>query len=642
MALHWWSFLTDTSGDWILSSSTTYTRFISCLFFLGISGIVKDTFLTLHFGRRNVKAYQPQLEEIVDRIIVVSEIAVLSDWAAECNGSTNRPTTTDADRQSRQENEHEDARANRENSISTLPEQAQQRQQRQESSPRQISSESIRNNYVKTAATNHPIEWQSVQFDREKLARDQSDGAGYTSAARPLQTRQSATSAASDINSSTAATAQSDFTVSGTRRASRAEDDVPLRQKLYRWTPPVNKADDNVISLSDIYKFRKAIEFMDRNIQDAQRDDCIDKAEEVYNNLLKLCGNSNILDYNVLAVLNQSEGGFLDELQERAMKDLFRPDRFNQLSLVAFVQGCDSLFQTITFFRASVGNASILDSYLEGVINCLYGIVVGIVVISLLGFNPWPLLMSLSTIMVTTAFAVGPTVSKTIEGIMLIVVMRPYDIGDRIILGGSGKEIVDPVEASKSWFVEDISLFTTTLRYAPTNEVAMVSNGSICGSRIVNCARSKKAKINLTLKFHARFHDSDNAVRYFQQLQSFVADNRQCWKDIHLFACTYMDTASEQIHYSLRVQSRRNWQSATAIMEERAELIAFCNRLARKMCVHYVNPKQRRIVYGGGSLKDGGLCHGGDAILQGYEADLLDPQNVFNSSNAAFPVVAAK
>jgi small-conductance mechanosensitive channel len=106
-------------------------------------------------------------------------------------------------------------------------------------------------------------------------------------------------------------------------------------------------------------------------------------------------------------------------------------------------------------------------------------------------------LVSVSTLAVSFAFAFGPSVAKNVEGILLIAVRRPYDIGepwrndtdfwlftsfashsipsfvvtgDRITICSA--EAVSNPTPTDTWLVEDISLTTTTMRYAATNEVA--------------------------------------------------------------------------------------------------------------------------------------------------------------------------
>ncbi len=69
---------------------------------------------------------------------------------------------------------------------------------------------------------------------------------------------------------------------------------------------------------------------------------------------------------------------------------------------------------------------------------------------------------------------------------------RPYDIGDRIHV--SNVETDTNSNGSAYWVVDDITLFTTTVIYLPTNERATYSNGSLALSRIINANRSPKVR----------------------------------------------------------------------------------------------------------------------------------------------------
>ena len=85
------------------------------------------------------------------------------------------------------------------------------------------------------------------------------------------------------------------------------------------------------------------------------------------------------------------------------------------------------------------------------------------------------------------------------QGILLVLVRQPYDVGDRIAI--SNPMVDTPSDGSATWFVEQISLFTTTVRNAGTNEVGTYANGSLAMFRIVNAARSPQAVVSVRLKF---------------------------------------------------------------------------------------------------------------------------------------------
>ncbi len=75
----------------------------------------------------------------------------------------------------------------------------------------------------------------------------------------------------------------------------------------------------------------------------------------------------------------------------------------------------------------------------------------------------------------------------------------PYDIGDRISV--SDPENDTSSNGSMTWFVEDLGLYSTTVRLAATNEVATYSNGSLANSRIINANRSPQAVVSVLCKF---------------------------------------------------------------------------------------------------------------------------------------------
>jgi hypothetical protein len=176
------------------------------------------------------------------------------------------------------------------------------------------------------------------------------------------------------------------------------------------------------------------------------RDECINSAEAVYNRLLKLSPESILLSFDVLQVLAESDDGTVDFDRRKHLKQLFRPDAYNELPRLAFIQSCDTVYKKLRYFRASVGNSSVIDRVLEGenfltffkfpvfgiitnlavlvagIINMVFFFLLLLMVLSLINLNPWPLLVSLSTLLVTFAFAVGPSISKAIE----VRIFEPY------------------------------------------------------------------------------------------------------------------------------------------------------------------------------------------------------------------------
>jgi small-conductance mechanosensitive channel len=174
--------------------------------------------------------------------------------------------------------------------------------------------------------------------------------------------------------------------------------------------------------------------------------------------------------------------------------------------------------------RASVKNTGQIDHSFELVVNWCFFVVLAIITVAVLGYDPLALFLSLSSIILAFAFMISSASSKAFEGILLILLRRPFDIGDRIHVSDVNSDT--SAGGSASWFVQDVvcihgkteatlrsatdlfsltflaqDLFTTTVRFATTNEVATLANGSLASSRIINCKRSPKAVRFVYMKF---------------------------------------------------------------------------------------------------------------------------------------------
>ena len=110
---------------------------------------------------------------------------------------------------------------------------------------------------------------------------------------------------------------------------------------------------------------------------------------------------------------------------------------------------------------------------------------------------------------------------------------QPYDIGDRIAISDPMNEV--PIQGSPTWFVENITLFQTTVRMAATNEVATYANGSLASLRIIKAARSPKAIAMVPLKIGLDVEYQKVKI-YGNVIAKFVEDRPREWLK-HILSC---------------------------------------------------------------------------------------------------------
>ena len=140
-----------------------------------------------------------------------------------------------------------------------------------------------------------------------------------------------------------------------------------------------------------------------------------------------------------------------------------------------------------------------IDYAFERIINCFFYFFLVIIAVAILGINIWTVFLSFNTFFLGFSFLFGSAASNYFEGLLLIFVRRPYDIGDRIATSNPKSDTNS--NGSSTWYVDRVTLFTTTVRFATTNEVATYSNGSLALLRIINANRSPKAIISVLIKF---------------------------------------------------------------------------------------------------------------------------------------------
>jgi small-conductance mechanosensitive channel len=212
------------------------------------------------------------------------------------------------------------------------------------------------------------------------------------------------------------------------------------------------------------------------------RKECIKSSTRVYKRLLRFTPGESVLDFDVIAALAYDDDGELNEERAQLFLKVFMPDKDDNITQLAFVQNVDTVYKNLKFLRASIMNSSKIDSVLEDVFDVAFYAILTIIIMTLLGLNPWPLLVSFSTVLVSFAFAFGPSAAKWIEGTLMIAVRRPYgellkvridiiefhhilslhlaDIGDRITLI-SGDSITIPT-SSDAWLVVSTAQLPTS------------------------------------------------------------------------------------------------------------------------------------------------------------------------------------
>lgn len=346
-------------------------------------------------------------------------------------------------------------------------------------------------------------------------------------------------------------------------------------------------------SIKEVLEFRKAV----RHLEDPYpfsfnfglantRENCAQSSKDLYRKLLRHTPEEDVLPFDTLGILAK-HGNEVDESRAKSLIKLFQCDMSGDVSETDFIQGCDKVYKQLRLLHAALKNSQRLDYVLENIINCVFYTILIFVILSVVGIDPFAVLLSFTTIFLSFTFAFGATAAKYTEGIVLIATRRPFDVGDRISLADPNAPS-DP-SGTATWFVEDLNLFFTTLRYAATNEIATVSNSALANARIINCARSKSASIVYPLKFGIA--TEHRTIEIFKTtVEKYVNDRPSKWEEFTAMRCGRIEPDLGFVEYTLIVKHQKGWQDTGPIMDDKAELVTFCLEVAKSLGISYEAP----------------------------------------------------
>lgn len=170
---------------------------------------------------------------------------------------------------------------------------------------------------------------------------------------------------------------------------------------------------------------------------------------------------------------------------------------------------------------------------------------------------------------------------------MLVLYRNPFGIGDRIAL--SEVDVDTSKTGSSTWFVENVDLFTTTVRYSITNEVATLANSALAPCRIINANRSPNAVVRVTLRFGVDIPNS-KIEEFTQSVEKFVKDKPREFLQLNGLSACSIEVERGFVEYILSVQHLESWQNMGAVWQSKVALTRFCHEESKRLEMRFTRP----------------------------------------------------
>ena len=340
----------------IVVSSATYREVLVSMIIAGVATSIKRTVLAMYLGKRVYSHYKPKMEVVMESMILLTEVAdmanAIEDYEFEtvdnnARGSTpGKVSNTPAMLQDkiRESTMLDVAKKKEDTSTANID----------FDDDEDIAEEPSIDNIDDTTST-----WNKRFADENNSFEDNDDdepmdkvpSQGSLDKVLPPPRSHDRVSTEQYIN-----TEEMEMPVEGPPVSSIQEPvrgllhDVStttrIRNLLDEWEEPVNKADRVADpTIHEILQFRKALGFLDDTHPFGSsygpgntREENIKSAKNLYRKLLQLEPGSPTVHFDVIGVLAYNIDGTFDSAKAKSLVKLFRPSRYDTVSLLHFVQ----------------------------------------------------------------------------------------------------------------------------------------------------------------------------------------------------------------------------------------------------------------------------------------------------------------
>jgi len=567
-------FSNDNPGGQFLNSEF-YENLLFSILLIGVAHVIKRTLLAIYFGKETVLSYKARQDKLLADILLITEVGQLADELEYQDGSSIN------------------SGYNENNAWNQLLGVDYNKSNKKRFSMRD-SLASV--NSVMFNATDMNAEIEFNESRRESFAIPETNA----TKSQGFDERPDSFKTTSLLNKNLTPAIFENPNCDSARNSlatNENSNNIPKNQqslKLEPWAEPGAKSDKtNSVSISDILKFHKAWAFLNDPHNPLfsivggafqHRNELVIQAQSTYQRLVEI-SEIETLNFDVINLLAIDQNNTIDEAKQTALHNLFLPDFGGKLSLLQFVHTYDQVYMRSRIYRASFLNTTVLNDVLGGIVNNIVWLLLVLLVLAIMQYNPYPFLVSVSSLMVTFAFAVGPSASKWVQGILMIAISRPYDIGDRIAINTVNSAPGDTF--GEHWLVEDINLTCTSLRHAVTNKLATLDNGSIASMRIINYNRSPNALINMNFKICLSSTTTKKVKALRQKIEEFIIQRPRSFVSLVYLRCDDLNTEEGWASFHLRVRHRFSWQAGNMVMKDRAEFLWYCKDTCKEIGIHY-------------------------------------------------------
>lgn len=246
-------------------------------------------------------------------------------------------------------------------------------------------------------------------------------------------------------------------------------------------------------------------------------------------------------------------------LLERYLNEL--PDKLlglgvrTVLALILFAIGSRLIAMIRHFFRRAMGRSSASEEaaqFLDSSIKFVSYTILVFMILQLFGVEAASIATVIGSVGVTIGLAIQGSLSNCIGGI-LIMMLKPFHVGDYIIEGGGNEGIV-----------QQISVFYTKLA-TYDNQIILIPNGNLANSSLTNVTDEAERRVDLKvgISYDSDIRSARKAVQEIAKKNPYVLPEREITVNVDELA-----DSSVVLVVKFWAKKENYWQARYTMLED--------------------------------------------------------------------------
>lgn len=250
--------------------------------------------------------------------------------------------------------------------------------------------------------------------------------------------------------------------------------------------------------------------------------------------------------------------------------------KFEIVNEAAFVTAMKILLRERQYLGASLRDWQSLNVVLERFVLIAVWIISVMLVIVSSGVSVSSALATFGTLLISTAVAFGSTLKNIVESAVLIVLIKPFRVGDRIQLDSRN-------DTPK--LVQKIQLLSTTFK-GPDNRVLIIPNKILADKQIFNLRESKHAVV--LVEFEIEATTSEEKLKELKYaIAGYLNENDGTRHTLHFYVNDVGQVHSLTLH--IWFQSNLSWDQSFPLKKMKGEFSLFVIRQMESLDITYTH-----------------------------------------------------